>query len=81
MWNRKESPLRIEKRFEFDNYQKISKFMKIVDDLCKSKKIYPNISFGKSFVSFTIVLDNEKINNKEEDFSKNIDNIFQNLSS
>jgi len=27
MWNERESPLRIEKRFEFDQYSKISKFM------------------------------------------------------
>ena len=51
MWNERESPLRIEKRFEFDQYSKISKFMGEIEKLCKEREIYPNISFGKNFVS------------------------------
>ena len=51
MWNERESPLRIEKRFEFEDYSKISKFMEKIEQLCKEKNIYPNISFCKNFVS------------------------------
>ena len=51
MWKQRESPSRIEKRFEFEEYQKISIFLKKIDELCKEKNIYPNISFGKNFVS------------------------------
>ena len=61
MWNKRESPLRVEKRFEFEEYQKISKFMTKVDYLCKEKNIYPNISFGKHFVSITVFLASEKV--------------------
>ena len=39
MWNHRESPSRIEKRFEFEAYQKISKFLKKTDELCKEKNI------------------------------------------
>ena len=55
MWDEKKSPLRLERRFEFDNYQQSSKFMKEIDSLCKENKIYPNISFGTKFVSITIL--------------------------
>ena len=68
MWNKRESPLRIEKRFEFEQYSKISKFMEKIEKLCKEKDIYPNISFGKNFVSLTIFLDNKEISDKEKDF-------------
>ena len=54
MWKERESPLRIEKRFEFEQYSKISKFMGKIEKLCKERDIYPNISFGKNFVSLTI---------------------------
>ena len=37
MWNERESPLRIEKRFEFDQYSKISKFMGEIEKLCKER--------------------------------------------
>ena len=76
MWNQRESPLRIEKRFEFEKYSRISKFMKLVDVLCKKKKIYPNISFGKNFVSITIFLSSEKLSKNEKDFSNEIDSFY-----
>ena len=76
MWNERESPLRIEKRFEFEQYSKISKFMGKIDELCKEKDIYPNISFGKNFVSLSIFLDKDDIASKEKDFSKDIDKFY-----
>jgi len=76
MWNERESPLRIEKRFEFEEYSKISTFMEKVEKLCKEKDIYPNISFGKNFVSLSIFIDNKKTSDKEKDFSKDIDKFY-----
>ena len=76
MWNERESPLRIEKRFEFEEYSKISKFIGKIEKLCKEKYIYPNISFGKNFVSLSIFLDSEEISSKEKDFSKDIDKFY-----
>ena len=76
MWNHRESPLRIEKRFEFEEYQKVSIFLKKIDKLCKEKNIYPNISFGKNFVSISIFLDSEEIQSNEKEFSLILDNYF-----
>ncbi len=76
MWNKRESPFRIEKRFEFEKYSKISKFIEKIEKLCKEKEIYPNISFGKNFVSISIFLDNKEISDKEKDFSKDIDKFY-----
>ena len=76
MWNKRESPFRIEKKFEFEKYSKISKFMGKIEKLCKEKDIYPNISFGKNFVSLSIFLDNKKISDKEKDLSKDIDKFY-----
>ncbi len=77
MWNERESPSRIEKRFEFEQYSKISKFMEKIEKLCKERDIYPNISFGKNFVSISIFLEKEEILlDKEKDFSKDIDKFY-----
>jgi len=76
MWNERESPLRIEKRFEFEQYSKISKFMEKIEKLCKEKDIYPNISFGKNFVSLSIFLDNKEKLDREKEFSKDIDKFY-----
>ena len=75
MWNERESPLRIEKRFEFEQYSKISKSMGKIEKLCKERDIYPNISFGKNFVSLSIFL-NKKTSDKEKDFSMDIDKFY-----
>ena len=76
MWNKRESPLRIEKRFEFEEYSEISKFMEKIEKLCETKGIYPNISFGKNFVSISIFLNRKEISNEEKDFSKDIDKYY-----
>ena len=76
MWNKREAPLRIEKRFEFEEYSKISKFMAKIEELCKENDIYPNISFGKNFVSLSIFLNSKEISSKEKDFSKDIDKFY-----
>ena len=47
--------------------------MEEIEKLCKEKDIYPNISFGKNFVSLSIFLDNEEISDREKDFSKDIE--------
>ena len=79
MWNQRESPLRIEQRFEFEEYSKISKFMEKIDQLCKEKNMYPNISFGKNFVSVTIFLDSKEMSPSEKDFSNQIDKFFKSV--
>ena len=79
MWNQRESPLRIEQRFEFEEYSKISKFMEKIDQLCKEKNMYPNISFGKNFVSVTIFLDSQEISPSEKDFYNQIDKFFKSV--
>ena len=79
MWIERESPLRIERRFEFEEYSKISKFMGNIDQLCKEKNIYPNISFGKNFVSMTIFSDTKTISDEEKIFSNQIDKMFLEL--
>tara|TARA_B100000212_G_scaffold314511_1_gene268096 strand:+ start:261 stop:509 length:249 start_codon:yes stop_codon:yes gene_type:complete len=81
MWKKRKEPLRLERRFEFDNYKKTSEFVKDIDCLCKESKIYPNMSFGSNFVSVTIFLELEEISIKEEEFASDIDQKFKNLSS
>ena len=81
MWDEKKSPLRLERRFEFDNYKQSSEFMKEIDSLCKENKIYPNISFGTKFVSITILPDIEEISAEEREFTVKINEKFTNLMS
>jgi len=77
MWIERKSPERIEKRFEFDTYQEISLFMETIEALCKEHDIYPNISFGTSFVSVTIFIDSKETSRKSSEFSRFIDESYK----
>ena len=79
MWNEKDNPPRIERRFQFENYSKTSLFMKDIDNLCKSKNIFPNISFGSQFVGITIFYEKANISNMEIEFSQEIDDVFSKI--
>ena len=81
MWEERKSPLRLERRFEFDSYQQSSEFIKEIDYLCKENNIYPNISFGSKFVSVTIFSDLEEISNKDKEFTRKINDKFYGLTS
>ena len=54
----------------------IRKFMGEIEKLCKERDIYPNISFGKNFVSLSIFFDNKEISDKEKEFSMDIDKFY-----
>ena len=47
-----------------------------IEKLCKERDIYPNISFGKNFVSLTIFLDKKVLSDKEKEFSIDIDKFY-----
>ena len=79
MWNEKDNPPRIERRFEFDNYSQTSLFMRDIDNLCKSRNIFPNISFGSQFVGITIFFEKANISILEKEFSKEINDIFSKI--
>ena len=81
MWTERKSPLRLERRFEFENYQQSSKFMEEIDSLCKENNVYPNISFGSKFVSITLFSDLEEFSSKEKEFTIKINKKFKNLIS
>ena len=42
----------------------------------EEKNIFPNISFGKNFVSITIFLSSEKMSTIEKEFSNQIDSFY-----
>ena len=58
------------------NTQKLVNSWGKIEKLCKERDIYPNISFGKNFVSLSIFLDNKEISDKEKDFSMDIDKFY-----
>ncbi len=53
-WDQRTRPHRLERRFEFETYQATRDFLDNLGDLSESKKIFPDISFGRTYVNITL---------------------------
>ena len=59
-WEQRNRPIRLEKRFEFDNYQKTRDFLDLLGELSEARSLYPDISFGKTYVNITLRPESEE---------------------
>ena len=60
-WQRQDLPPMLTRRFEFENYVETRRFLDGVAKLSEEVGLYPNLSFGKTYVSVTIDADGKKI--------------------
>ncbi len=60
-WQRQDLPPMLTRRFEFENYGMTRQFLDAVAKLAEEVGLYPNLSFGKTYVSVTIDADGKKI--------------------
>ena len=76
-WGQKKRPECLEKRFEFESYEKTRDFLDLLGDYCEKINRFPDISFGKTYANLTIrpLEDNEKeeISKVDHEFATKID--------
>ncbi len=73
-WRQKNRPECLEKRFEFESYEKTRDFLDDLGDFCEELNRFPDISFGKTYANLTI---RPLENNEKEEISK-VDHEFAN---
>jgi pterin-4a-carbinolamine dehydratase len=56
-WRRRERPPRIERRLEFPDYEATREFLDASAALSENTGIYPNLSFGRTYVNLTLFAD------------------------
>ena len=56
-WRRRERPLRLERRLEFDDYEGTRVFLERSETYSEETGIYPNLSFGRTYVNLTLFAD------------------------
>lgn len=59
-WQERNRPQRLEKRYEFVNYEELRDFLDLAADLSESKGLYPDMGFGRDYVNITIHTDEGK---------------------
>ena len=76
-WRQKNRPECLEKRFEFDSYEKTRDFLDALGKFSEKVSRFPDISFGKTYANITIrpLDDNEKekISKVDLEFASQID--------
>ncbi|MBW8369933.1 MAG: 4a-hydroxytetrahydrobiopterin dehydratase [Thiobacillus sp.] len=60
-WQRQDLPPTLSQRFEFDSYTETRRFLDGVAKLADEAQHYPNLSFGKTYVSVTLDADGKKL--------------------
>ena len=53
-WNKRKRPLCLEKRFEFESYEKTRDFLDALGSFCEGVNRFPDMSFGKTYANITI---------------------------
>ena len=80
-WRQKKRPECLEKRYEFQSYEKNRDFLDALGDFCEKANRFPDISFGKTYANITIrpLEDNEKveISSYDYDFASKIDFLYE----
>lgn len=74
-WRRRQRPLRLERRVEFPDYDSLRDFLDQVADLSEETGIYPNQSFGRTYVNLTLFADDDssEISAAAEAFAERVD--------
>jgi len=55
-WEERSRPLRLERRYEFDNYTSLRDFLDNAAEISEREDFYPDMGFGKDYVNITIHL-------------------------
>lgn len=75
-WQEKTSPARLERRFEFDDYDETREFLDKAAALSEQTRIYPDVSFGRTYVNMTIHVDGETSGDAPRAFARMLDDVM-----
>ena len=53
-WKERNRPIRLERQYQFNNYEELREFLERAADLSESEGYYPDMGFGRDYVNVTI---------------------------
>jgi 4a-hydroxytetrahydrobiopterin dehydratase len=68
----------LERRLEFDNYEALRDFLDRAGELSEETGVYPNLSFGRTYVNMTLFADEdsgELTSDEAERFAERVDSL------
>lgn len=74
-WRERSRPLRLERRVEFGDYEPLRDFLDRVAELSEATGLYPNLSFGRTYVNLTLFVEEgaEQVDEQLQAFARQVD--------
>lgn len=74
-WRERNRPPRLEKRFQFENYDSLREFLDRAAELSEREAYYPDMGFGRDYVNITIHVDEgqTELTDSQHHFARQLD--------
>ncbi len=74
-WRERGRPLRLERRVEFGDYEPLRAFLDRLAELSEATEVYPNLSFGRTYVNLTLFAEEgaEQVDEHLHAFARQVD--------
>jgi len=76
-WQERARPARLERRYDFSDYETLRNFLDKAAELSEREDLYPDMGFGKDYVNFTIHSDEneEVLGEQQRRFADQLDDL------
>ena len=76
-WQERLRPARLERRYEFENYEALRIFLDDAADLSEREGLYPDMGFARDYVNITIHADqgSSELAEKQRRFAQLLDDL------
>lgn len=76
-WQERSRPARLERRYEFPDYDALRVFLDRAAELSEQKELYPDMGFGKDYVNVTIHSDEnaDQLDESKRMFAQMLDSL------
>ncbi len=78
-WQERNRPARLEKRYEFQDYDALRDFLDRAADLSEKEGYYPDMGFGRDYVNITIHVEegDEALGENQHRFAQQLDTLAE----
>ncbi|MEN8712522.1 MAG: 4a-hydroxytetrahydrobiopterin dehydratase [Arenicellales bacterium] len=82
-WQERTRPVRLERRYEFQDYNTLRDFLDKAAELSEEVDLYPDMGFGRDYVNITIHLEEgaETISDMQQEFASQLDSLAEQFTN
>lgn len=77
-WKERKRPNRLEKQYQFEDYEALRDFLDRAAELSEKEEYYPDMGFGRDYVNVTVHApdDSDDVTDEQRQFASQLDTLF-----